>query len=333
MAKKIIGFALLLTIIIGFYSVGCDLQGERPIDVADDEYSSEEMEKIDHDIEGDIMSYYDSIIKGDNEPYILIRFIDKNIKTATGDETAEMLLKLEAVQEKYIDRYVDQLFTEGYQMELLSLSEIPRGENDTKGIKILDELFFDESKVDEIKNGDLKDLIQKLIEGKYRLINLEGAFYPIIDYEELAAYEEYVTEEIGEYIRIRALESKEPIALDAELIVTFDQLSQRLIDMENYMIKYPKSKKYDKILELYEEYLDGYLAGLPNSPIYDYETKIIREDVRGSYERLMLDENVNISQVVAKYMDIIEENGNKIDNSVLSKVSKLKKEAIDKLRK
>lgn len=334
MARRITGFTLLFMIIVSLYSVGCDLQGEGSMDVADgDEYSSKEMEKINHDVKGDIIGQYDSIIKGDNEPYVLIKFIDKNIKMVTEDEAVEMFLKLEAVQEEYIDRYVDQLFTEGYQMELLSLSEIPPGGNHIGEIKILDGLFFDEGKVEEIKDGDLKDLVQRLIEGKYRLINLEGAFYPIIDYQELAAYEGYMTEEIGEYMRIRAMESKEPMALDAELNITFDQLLERLMDIENYMTKYPEGKKYDEVLGLYEEYLKAYLTGLPNSPIYDYETRIIREDVKSSYEGSMMDEGMNISQLMAKYMAIIEENGNRIDDGVLSRASKLKREVIGSLKK
>ena len=63
-------------------------------------------------------------------------------------------------------------------------------------------------------------------------------------------------------------------------------MAERLIKTENYILKYPNSIKYEEILRLYGVYLKLYLEGSSNTPIYDYETKEIKEEVLSSYKKV-----------------------------------------------
>ncbi|NLJ77834.1 MAG: hypothetical protein GX329_00565 [Tissierellia bacterium] len=333
MGRWSIGLIILL-MILGVYSIGCKAQDRHLGDMMDgDEYPAEEVREPIYDDAEDIMDEFDNIVKGDNEPFVLIGFMDEHIGSVAEDEAVEMILELERVQEAYVERYAEQLFAEGYQMELLGLHEVSRIDDDMDETHILKQLYFDAEGIERIKDGDLEQLVQHIMDGGYKLINTEGVFYPIIDYEALGIYYEYITEEIEDYIEIKAMDLREPAIIDAELQITFDQLSGRLMDIENYIAEYPRGRRYGRLLDLYDSYLGVYLIGTDNSPIYDYETGRIREEVWDSYRKAAGDMDRPIFQTIDRYMDIIGKNGNSIDGDILSKVPGLKAMAIAKLQK
>lgn len=322
MNKKPIAFIFI--IILLFTSlVGC---GEKDVEKSKDETVGRLEPKTETIVENDeekIMKEFETMVKSDNEPFTLVKFIDKNIGNVNMEYAIEMIRELEEVQEEYIDRYTDQLFMEEHQMELLTLSEVHNSK-----AKIEDYLFFDKTKTEEIKNESLKELVKNIVQGKYKLINMEGAFYPIIDYEALKVYNNYLSDEIKEYIDLKSMDSNMPTILDAGLVISFDQLAERLIKTENYINKYPDSIKYEEILRLYGVYLKFYLEGSDNTLIYDYETKEIKDEVLSSYKKTKNINETVTSRVVSKYIDIIDENQNIIDENVLSKVPELHSEAI-----
>lgn len=328
MKKRTIVFMLLIGILLFTSIVACrgkdvDKNNGEPTDKI--EPTNEDIVENDEET---IMKDFKTMVKSDNEPFTLVKFIDENIEKVKVEYATEMIKELEEVQEGYIERYTDQLFMEEHQMELLSLSEVGQTGNDETKTNIENLLFFDETKIEEIKNANLNELVKKLIQGKYRLINMEGAFYPIIDYEALKVYNDYLSEEMKEYIDIKSMDSNMPTILDAGIVISFDQLAERLVKTENYILKYPDSIKYEEILRLYGVYLKFYLEGSSNTPIYDFESKKIKDEIISSYKKVKdMDETVT-SKVVSKYIDIIGENQNIIDENVLSKVTELHSEAI-----
>ena len=323
MNKKSIAFMLIVSILLLTLLAAC---GEEGVDKGNGELVDKVEPKPEVSIEKDeekIIKDFKTMVKSDNEPFVLVKFIDENIDKVKIENATEMIKELEEVQEGYIERYTEKLFMEEHQMELLTLSEVQHSE-----AKIEDYLFFDNSKIEEIKNGNLKELVNNIKEGKYKLINMEGAFYPIIDYEALKTYNDNISDEMKEYIDLKSMDSNMPTILDAGLVISFDQLAERLVKTENYILKYPNSIKYEEILRLYGVYLKFYLEGSSNTPIYDYESKKIKDEVLSSYKKVRnMDETVT-SKVVSKYIDIIGENQNIIDENVLSRVTEVHSEAI-----
>lgn len=323
MNKKSIAFMLIVSILLLTLLAACGGEG---VDKGNGELVDKVEPKPEVSIEKDeekIIKDFKTMVKSDNEPFVLVKFIDENIDKVKTENATEMIRELEEVQEGYIERYTEQLFMEEHQMELLTLSEVQHSE-----AKIEDYLFFDNSKIEEIKNGNLKELVNNIMEGKYKLINMEGAFYPIIDYEALKIYNDNISDEMKEYIDLKSMDSNMPTILDAGLVISFDQLAERLVKTENYILKYPNSIKYEETLRLYGVYLKFYLEGSSNTPIYDYESKKIKDEVLSSYKKVRnMDETVT-SKVVSKYIDIIGENQNIIDENVLSRVTELHSEAI-----
>jgi len=314
MRKKILKAISLMGIFLILFIVGCDNylleKNDKEIyEALESTLTSSNTEESDG-----LLYEFKSIVDSNNEPYVLVQFIDENIKNATEEEAAVMILILEEVQKEYIQEYTDEIFMEDNQMELLRLSGT--------------ELFFDEANIGQIENVKLKDIVERIFKGKYKLINMEGGFYPGIDYEKLKEYNRYLSAEIRGYIEIKALNSNKPAVLDAEITISFDELGERLIQTEKYIQKYPQGVKFEEVLRIYGDYLRLYLEGSDNSPIYEYETREIKKDILKSYKNMKGNNKLITAKIISKYIDIIEYNKNIIDENVLSRVPKLLSEAV-----
>ncbi len=331
MRKKYIALFFIVGIILLVSLAGCkskkpEESNEKPVGKVDEESAT-----IVEDNKEKIMQDFRNMVKSGNEPMILVKFIDENVGKVQQEDVVEMVRDLEEVQERYLEKYTDQLFMEDYQVELISLSDINESNKQQDKDETHDSLFFDDSKIKEIKNGNLKELMEKIIKGKYKLINMEGSFYPIVDYEALKAYNKYLSDEMKDYIDIKSMDSNVPTILDAELLISFDELGERLIRTENHIIKYPEGIKYEELLRLYGVYLRFYLEGSDNTPIYDEETKLIKDEVLSNYKKTANIKNTVTSEIVSKYIDIIKDNENIIDNNVFSNITQLYNDAIGTL--
>jgi hypothetical protein len=311
MNKKI--WILILSLIMLFVTAcGIDIkQKEKTLY----ETIEKEMYESDDDDIDQLIKQYNEMAKSDNEPYTLVKFIDENIKNVAEKEAVIMVLILEEVQKEYTQRYADDLFADNNQSELLNLSA--------------GELFFDESKIEEIRNADLKKLVKKIIDGKYKLVNIGGAFYPAIDYVKLKeSYSNYLPDEIKDYLEIKSQSSNVPKVIDGEMTVSYEELAQRLIAIENYVSKYPNGVKLQDVLRCYGECLKLYLEGSTNSPIFDVETGKIKDEVMSSYIKLSSTKKLMTSKIISKYIEIIQKNENTIDENVLSHVPEIYSNAI-----
>lgn len=322
--KSIILILIIATILLVSLA-GCNpnkLEGDKGKPTGKAE---EEIVKPVKDTKEEIMKDFGNIVESNNEPIALVRFIDENINKVEKDDATEMIKKLETIQLQYMEKYTDQMFIEDYQRELLSLWET------NQKVETLDYLFFDMDKIEEIKNDNLKELMEKLIGGKYKLINMEGAFYPIIDYEAVKTYEKYLSPEMKSYLDIKSMDSNMPTILDAGFLISFDELAERLVKVEEHIKRYSEGLNYEELLRLYGAYLRLYLEGADNTLIYDYETKVIRDEVLSSYEKTAKIPDSITGDVVNKYKDIINENDNIIGDNVLSKITEIHNEAIARL--
>ena len=128
MNKKSIAFMLIL-ILVFTSIVGCS--EKKDVDKSKDDtvgILEPKQETLSENDEEKIMKEFKAMVKSDNEPYTLVKFIDANIGNVTKEHAIEMIMELEEVQGAYIERYTDQLFMEEHQMELLTLSEVNNNE-------------------------------------------------------------------------------------------------------------------------------------------------------------------------------------------------------------
>lgn len=264
-----------------------------------------------------VLAELNKMVSENKEPYEIAHFIDENIQMVSDDGALEMVEELEKIQESYIEFYSDELFKNDRQVVLSRISD--------KG-------NVDINKIDTIEDEELKKLLNILLEGKYKLANIEGTFYPVIDYGKFKEYDKYLPEEMIGYIEIKNIEEENPFLIGNSLVITWDELSERIIVVEEYLKKYPDAVKIEEMLRLYGEYLLAYLQGVKDTLNYDYETKVVYDDVINSYKKLVSENKDSITKdIVERYLELLGENNNKINEEVEGKIVDLYNEAISRL--
>lgn len=267
--------------------------------------------------EEEILIEFNNMIKEEKEPYELVNYIDENIEKTSKDVATIMIENFLKVQENYIEVYSDELFKDNRQVIIN---------------KIYSEDNLDIKNIDNIDDEATKEILKIILKGKYKIINIEGAYYPEIDYNKLKNYSKYLTQEITEYIEIKNIESENPFLIGTSLVITWDELSERLIGVEEYLVKYPETLRLEELLRLYGEYLLIYLEGVKDTPNYDYITKELYDDVLESYKKLIANNKEGITKdIIERYLSILEENDNKINEEVKGKIIDLYNEAINRL--
>ena len=275
----------------------------------------EEIEKVeDEDERKSIMNAFSSLIE-DNDPLIIKEFVDGNIAKLSQLEGNEMIDSLEKSLVDNVESVTNRLMTKDENSELIEIASA--------------EFFFPEDKVKDIKNEELKTEVATIFDSMYKLVNLEGSFYPIVDYARLHEYNNYVTDEWKEYIAVRAMDSNVPPFVDGALVISYDDLANRLLKTENYLNKYLDSSRQDVMLDSYHNKINIYLKGVDNTPIADHASKIIYDDVLDSYVNTSHNEGYLTADILRRYVNVIEENDKIIDDKVLQLGDKLIAEAIE----
>lgn len=306
----------ILVLSLGLF--GCTKDEEEPTNNDDPivvEESEEENQEEESNTSEDAVNEFAEIVAENGEVEELVNFIDENIGKVTSIEGDQMLTELIKRLEESKEEYTDKLM------------KLDNGEL----IDLSNEEYFPKDKVEDIEDEELKELVEELMENKYKLESSEGMHYPIVDYEKLKDYDDHVSEEVKDYIGLKAIDSNTIIASDGALAISHDELAEIIIETEEYIEKYAGGTYHKEVEEMYENKLDIYLSGLPNTPIYDFETKEIEEDVLDSYVNTASSGDSVTSFVVGKYVNIIGENENVIDEEVLMEADLLVEEALNLL--
>lgn len=211
-----------------------------------------------------------AIITANDEPEKMVALIESSIATAGTDGAEIMVSGLEQLQESHLAEYTDLLLLEQNQTSLLDVKKEDINNPETYG---------------SMADKDLSALLGKLRKSGYRFENFEGSWYPIVDYSSYKRYSQYLSPEMKDYIELMAVESDNVSMKDAAIVIELDDLSKRLVMAENYIVKYAASPRIDRVKETYAGYLWNLLGGSNNTPIYDWETKAIKPEVRDAYEK------------------------------------------------
>ncbi|REC61606.1 hypothetical protein DRF65_14200 [Chryseobacterium pennae] len=102
-----------------------------------------------------------------------------------------------------------------------------------------------------------------------------------------SVFKNKVTPDYDAYISQIAKDNKENYAVNGGLLITWEELGDRLIEWENFINKYPKSPLLKAAKDNYHNYLLDYLLGMDSDRIYDSEEGKIYDDKREAYSKLI----------------------------------------------
>lgn len=318
--KKIIYTIATITLVL-ILAVGCTNDQESPNDVdgeTDIDESTQDSEQVEQNGKDErsseeiIEGFEDEIGKSLTDAG---NFIEKNMNELSEVEADKMVSKLMEETEESVDEVRNRISDLGKDQEIM----------DSFGSG----LYLSQDQINQMDDDQLKEEINRLQDENYRLANLEGQYYPIVDYEEFKRYDEYVSSEISDYIDLKSKDSDKPVAIDAALNVSYEELAGRILETENYIKKYGEGNRYGDVLNMYETKLEAYLLGTPNTPITKESSDKIKEDLMDSYREAALNRDSATGFIVGKYVKEIEENNGVIDDAIKNEGELLLEEAIE----
>jgi hypothetical protein len=106
-----------------------------------------------------------------------------------------------------------------------------------------------------------------------------------INYEDWTKrYDKYIGKDLKDLYKLKIKEQRSPMAEDAVLKISWNELLQRTYDMEQYIRKYKDQELIQKDAGwMYRNYVNALVMGTNGTPVFDYKTYGFSEDAKTAY--------------------------------------------------
>ncbi|MGZ7443210.1 hypothetical protein [Paenibacillus sp. TH7-28] len=215
-----------------------------------------------------ILEQFERLQTGDPEAKDYWVFFDEHLAALPQDDAGLLMQKLLAFYEEDLLKTQDKFAEEPVTQ---ALSEL--------GWPIPDE------QLKQIKDDAVRQTVLGALAGGYKLETAEGMVFPVVNYGALKKYSSALSEKMQDFIALLAMDSDAKMASDGGLVITWDELAERAVAAEKYFTQYagtPEAQQAKKLF--YTRYLTTYLYGLDNTPIFDFDTFKLTDEVKASYE-------------------------------------------------
>lgn len=222
-------------------------------------------------------------------------FLDEHLKQVDAKTADQMFLALESFYESHVsvvnDHFRNLLQQPGVTDKLYAL-DYPYDFN-------------------KIQNDDkLKQWLLTQTAGKLTLMaTSDMSLYWQVDYPALqAAYGNFLSNDLKEYLAIQATEGNKAYAGDGGLQISREDLGKRLMTAENYLTVYPAGLKKSQIQTLYTDYLKAYLSDYRYDAI-DESTMKLLPAVKKNYQSFVKTRpDSKTADIVTAYVSLLQEN-------------------------
>lgn len=238
----------------------------------------------------------------------IIRFIDENVELLPPEKAVVLIDGLEQRQKDSMSELEEKY----YRSSIQSWSYEQYQE------------YADLKKIDELEDKQLKELLLETRDGGFKVETAEGSYFPIINYEFYKKYSSYMTQDFKEYIELMARESNAVPAKDAALVISWDEVLQRGLNQERFIQTYPDSTRVEQVKQLYKRYVSYIFSGLDNTPLFSYDTKTFKSEIKDSYLKVIEGEgDSQLRKDIADFLTVLEENNDRLTDEVKSYLEKV----------
>lgn len=275
--------------------------------------SDSDTDKKNTDKQAKIFEEFNTLVKNNSSLADLLSFINKNISQTEKQNASDMLAVFEDLQKNYLTKLSEKYYNdEGMQSKISKLYKAD----------------FDINKLDSIEDTKVKALLTETRESGYKVDTAEGMFYPVINYEIYKKYSDYAAQDMKDYIDIMAAESNKAPAKDAALVISWDEMVNRAANQQKFIAQYKDSKKLQDVKNLYKKYITFTYLGLNNTPLFDYNTKVMVPEAKKAYGAAMAISNNNeYYRLIGDYLKILEKNNYTLNGEV----DRYRKDTMNKL--
>ncbi|MEN8905374.1 MAG: hypothetical protein ABF289_05395 [Clostridiales bacterium] len=238
-----------------------------------------------------ILENYRELINKNAAPNKIIKFLDENIGNLSKDAVDNIVGdSLFSVLEKQQKNYEDKLFDNKFS-EKIAECKIETLQN-----------------VNEIEDQEVKLFVENILKDGYKIYMAEGMYNLEIDYELFnKKFASYCSEELSEYLVIMEAESIFHSYEDGGVIISWDDIAERIVTAEKYLNKYPDGKFYNNIKQIHSKFLSTYLLGTDNLPAFNYSDNEVNSGLLTSYKKTLIKYNeTSLADIINEYKYLIE---------------------------
>ena len=270
-----IGMVIALLLLIAAVAIGCGADGEK--------------------IQADFMP----LVTGVAAPETIVAaadYLDQTIKKAGKDAGSQMLMSYE----DYLIQYLSS------DADWTAIGNLYPYWNNELGQLDMEKITTEESKA----------LYDNLIKGGFKFASSEGMVYPVIDYKVfLERYGKTITDGLSGLYGIKQLESDEPMARDAALVISYKDLLGRAFATEQYIQLYKEDPlTLEDAKFIYQNYVNTMLLGMNNTPIFDYQTQKFSDEAKTAYvEFIKANPDAVTSWMLLEYLSYLDGTGFTMD--------------------
>lgn len=149
-----------------------------------------------------------------------------------------------------------------------------------------------------VKNGteDYMNLVDEMKGNGYIFVDDgEGMISFTVDYGKISeTFSEKLSEELKLFLDIQ---KNKRYKVDAELVISRDELETRLIQLESIIIKHPNFSNINDLKILFQDLMKNYLTGTENSQITTNEAKV-KEEIISDFEKFISENNNTMSSQI-----------------------------------
>lgn len=219
-----------------------------------------------------IFNRYLTIVQSPNQIGSAIAYLRANISQVSSYQASLMVLHLENALQRNLPILEKKFFPTNVQETIGTVYQLGFSFADVRN---------------RISNNEVKQLLNQASAQGYKLETAEGMYYPIINYSLFREFQSYVGADIQAYINIMAEESKQAAVKDAAIVIGYQQLVRRTVEMEKFVQRFPNSNRAAQIRELFERYQDFTFYGTNNTPLFDYDTKVMQPNAKTGYANIL----------------------------------------------
>ena len=214
-----------------------------------------------------------------------ISFSDKSYKLFEkfANNKKEVMEKLKTLNKEEANKLYEQYVTNNNiilgEIDEVTTEFLDGIYNSSEGKEFTEEDWNNTNKI--LNKYDLE--LWDIGEGMVTIRELPHLYYDV--------FKDYVTEDYKEYLKIWAKDDEELYQADAGLMISFEELGERIITWENFLNKFPNSTLKQRVIDLLNSYREDYILGMDNTPTidggYDNIPITIDEDVKKEYDRFI----------------------------------------------
>ncbi len=264
---------------------------------------------VEKDRQESIMQKFNDLLQMEKGVKSVLDFINNNISIISEEKASQMISEFENLQRNHLSRLEEQYYDNDLQKKIYKTYQ---NSFDLSKINDINEL-------NKLDDHELKELLVETRNSGYKVETAEGMFFPIINYQFYQQYSTYLTTDMEEYVRIMSVESDQVPAKDAALVVGWNEVVNRALSQEEFIIQYPDSIKLDNIKELYNKYLTFIFYGLNNTPLFSYDLKMIETEAWKIYSELVKSNqarNSSLLESLNQFLKLLERNDYKLTDEV-----------------